>query len=761
MMRNLRTRPVLGIVPLAGLIFFVLIGGLSVFADENVKESSSAKSLSESVDYAKLPQERQPLPAGVKWDDKGGFAAQTPTRRVSVLNGYWRFQPVKGLAAPEKPAEWGYALLPFPTRGTKPILDESFKAIQGKWKNDDLASYDTFWFERDVFVPAEYKGNAFLLTYNDFLMQYPKPGGVGISLFVNGSFACEVSADGPGYIDLTRWVKPGGPNRIAFAAGKDYEFLHWNLALEAYNLRAVSAHFPYVICDFRNKRVTVRFELTNHSTGPQTVAYRARFSEWKGAEEAHSVDGDPVTIGPGETRTVSVSGAWKNPKEWTPETPELYNVVLEGRQGDALVDVTPPVRFGFREVWTDKGAVYINGKRCSIRGKSHNYLSTYGFDKNQIALLRATGQNADRTHKPTYPKGFETLKSLDVADEEGWLVTFEISGSRQVFLDKPEDTRKNFMNILKVIGNHPSVFAWQRSGNGYVFGPHGHPMHIGGVVQKDVQEKEWAYKVRRMVNEIDPTRLYFYYRHGTGGNIRGIMTSMSYGIPLQDINEWISYWAGTRQDPFMPTEQQIFSRPAFFWQRGSRESVLMEHHARFFGEKAYEMITEEKVNRWQDLGKDKLGSIDYWTDIYSLAFKSTIRSWRTYGISGYLFHVGFLDRLLYTDGKLNKFGKTIKEVNSPVLFYLGGPAADFVNKDHNYFAGEEIGKSAIIVNDTFHDISGRISMVNKRSLRFSIVRVAMMAGTLHPNPIIIGIKDFPCSPIRCISLSIMKYTLAI
>ena len=36
-----------------------------------------------------------------------------------------------------------------------------------------------------------------------------------------------------------------------------------------------------------------------------------------------------------------------------------------------------------------------------------------------------------------------------------------------------------------------------------------------------------------------------------------------------------------------------------------------------------------------------------------------------------------------------------------------------------------------------------------------------MAGTLQPNPIISGIKDLPCSPIRCIILSMINAARAI
>ena len=53
-------------------------------------------------------------------------------------------------------------------------------------------------------------------------------------------------------------------------------------------------------------------------------------------------------------------------------------------------------------------------------------------------------------------------------------------------------------------------------------------------------------------------------------------------------------------------------------------------------------------------------------------------------------------------------------------------------------------------------ISGRMSIVIRRERRLSMVRVAMTAGTLQPKPMIRGMNDLPCSPILCISLSMMK-----
>ena len=60
-----------------------------------------------------------------------------------------------------------------------------------------------------------------------------------------------------------------------------------------------------------------------------------------------------------------------------------------------------------------------------------------------------------------------------------------------------------------------------------------------------------------------------------------------------------------------------------------------------------------------------------------------------------------------------------------------------------------------------HDMNGSMSIVIRRLEWLSMVRVAMIAGTLHPNPITSGMNDFPWSPILCIILSIMKAARAI
>ena len=58
-------------------------------------------------------------------------------------------------------------------------------------------------------------------------------------------------------------------------------------------------------------------------------------------------------------------------------------------------------------------------------------------------------------------------------------------------------------------------------------------------------------------------------------------------------------------------------------------------------------------------------------------------------------------------------------------------------------------------------MNGKTKMVISLLRRFSMVRVAITAGTLQPKPIIRGMKDLPCRPILCITLSMIKAARAI
>ena len=680
------------------------------------------KKIVELTDLSGVAQERAPLPETVKWDEGSKFSEETPTRMAAPLNGPWRFNTTEDSWTMPAPEKWGYQVFPLiPRPGIdlaklKPgaVHTPEFRPLKRgeKFNGKPMGQHDRLWFERDVKVPAGLKGNRFFYRYDD-------TDGVGFKLFLNGKLAGKVSAPGSGHLEITDHVRPGESNRLVMTYWKGYGGVNAIFALESYRPETVvSAHNPYVIPDWRNKKLRVQIDLENHSEAPQTVTYAANLFEWPEGEKAHSFTAEPLSLKPGEKKTAIIEGGWQNPKEWNEETPNLYTIVLEGTVNGKVVDVTRPERFGFRELWIEDGSAFLNGKRLFLRGRAHAGWTR--FTKERLPVLKATGQNCERTLGGWYPN----IYKLDVTDEVGTMVLY--NGIGYPDLAAPQRYRGATGAMLREVGNHPSVIAFTGGGARYgiAVGPHGHPMAFGAVVPEEVQEKSEPFVVNRLYEEIDPSfHLHYYFRGGAGGNTFGIMHSLSYGVPLQDMEEWISYWAQTRPWVFLPIEQQIFSRPAYFWQRGSKESVILEHHARFFGEKGYRMATEELVNWWQESGmKNKWGrsntipvSQEYWKDLYCLAFERVLRSWRTYRMSGCLWHVPTKVVYLFKKsgwdpkGEFNRFGKMLKTVNDSVVFYIGGPKEDFVVKDHSFWPGEAIEKSLIVVNNSMGDLPGTVT----------------------------------------------------
>jgi len=650
-------------------------------------------------------------PQWVQWD------LNQPTfdngyRTQYQLDGFWRFQPMPIGARTVDPNAWYYAPVPGNWVGqrSKPVLNTHKESVS-TLNDRAFAKHGAIVLERDIVLPSEALGQQVLLfleQINADFSFYPT------TIYVNQNEVGEILFLDRNYYDLTPHIKFGESNCITLIHGYPNDSL-WDVAihkapiLELRKSPNISLDEPLIVPSVRRKSLTLELPVSNRDATPANLLARATVFDQKLERIVETTGSRPLQLEAGFDGYREVELPVTKLAYWSPASPVLYNLVVEllDPRTNKVVDKTPPVRFGYREVWTEGGDVILNGERISIRGGSHNLLYHSPFIASEMRLQKELGISADRT---TYPYRADIIDSLHVADEHGWLVTYQVSG---VYPDWPNVSVDWFRRILRMVGNHPSVIAWQLWTPGHYYnGPHGHPMQIGGTVPDEVKQTEPAYRRSGFLSQIDPThRPTFYYVSGTGGDIRGIMTSMSYGMPIQEMEEWISDWAKNKPQPFIPTEQQIFSRPDYFFQRGSDESVVAEHYARYFGERAYEQMTGELVDSWQKI-RHKWATRPYWMDMYNMAYERVLRSWRTYGISGYLFHASFHMQNLFEGGRkggpLTPFGKAIKRVNAPVIAYVGGPRENFVEKGHNYFAGEAVQKSAIVINDSFADIPGTL-----------------------------------------------------
>ena len=118
-----------------------------------------------------------------------------------------------------------------------------------------------------------------------------------------------------------------------------------------------------------------------------------------------------------------LSFKWDEPILWLPDDPRLLTVQLVIREKGEVIDETFPIRFGFREVWTEDGHFWLNGVRMQAHGQCHSII---GANREQVAnnikYLRIQGVNAEVGYfLGPRPIGVTDF-ILDVADEKGFLL---------------------------------------------------------------------------------------------------------------------------------------------------------------------------------------------------------------------------------------------------------------------------------------------------------------------------------------------------
>ncbi|MGB8316758.1 MAG: glycoside hydrolase family 2 TIM barrel-domain containing protein, partial [Ignavibacteriaceae bacterium] len=163
-----------------------------------------------------------------------------------------------------------------------------------------------------------------------------------------------------------------------------------------------------------------------------------------------------LLIKPFSQTEISQEGAIQKPLLWSPETPNLYQILTEVSENGNIVD-TYETTFGVRTIDINRNGVFLNGKLYPVKGTcNHQDFAGIGValpDKinlYKLKLLKEMGSNGYRcSHHPPTPE------LLDMCDSLGMLVLDEnrhLSGS--------EDGLKDLAAMLYRDRNHPSIFMW-------------------------------------------------------------------------------------------------------------------------------------------------------------------------------------------------------------------------------------------------------------------------------------------------------------
>ncbi|TCS43871.1 beta-galactosidase [Reinekea marinisedimentorum] len=232
--------------------------------------------------------------------------------------------------------------------------------------------------------------------------------------------------------------------------------------------------------------------------------------------------------------------AIENPKKWTDETPNLYQLVLSLLDEQGKVLDAERTQVGFRVVEIKQGQLCVNGQPLLIRGVNrheHDPKTAHAIDKAgmeaDIRLLKQFNFNAVRTaHYPNHPAFYELCDQygLYVVDEAN-LETHGIWPCSRLSED-PQWMNAYMERMMRLVlrdRNHPSVIIWSL-GNESGIGKNHHAMY------------QWA-------KQMDPTRPVQYEGGGSNTDATDIICPMYSRVdqdqPFPATPKWaIKKWVG-------------------------------------------------------------------------------------------------------------------------------------------------------------------------------------------------------------------------
>ena len=319
-------------------------------------------------------------------------------------------------------------------------------------------------YRRTFDLPADWKGQEVYFHVGSATSN--------LFLWVNGRYVgysedAKVAAE----FNITKYLKPGR-NLIAMQVMRwcdgsyleDQDFWRFTgIAREVYLYATPKVHI---------QDITIG---QDYADGKGLLDVDVKVAGGKADVEATLYDADGNKVTEGLKATV------ENVKPWTAETPYLYMLELQLKQGNKVLEVVRK-QVGFRHIEIRGGQLLVNGQPILIKGADRHELDPDGgyvvsVERmiQDIRIMKQLNINAVRTcHYPDDPRWY------DLCDEYGIYLTAESNleshgmGYKEKTLAKNEAFAK--MHIERQEGNvityknHPSIIVWSL-GNEAGYGP--------------------------------------------------------------------------------------------------------------------------------------------------------------------------------------------------------------------------------------------------------------------------------------------------
>jgi beta-galactosidase/beta-glucuronidase len=374
-----------------------------------------------------------------------------------TLNGAWEFEyddNDKGLAE-----NWPAAARKFSRTIVVPFAPEATKSGIG-----DTSFHPVVWYRRNVAIPPAWNGRRVLLHFGavDYRAQ----------VWMNGrSLGQHEGGNVPFHFDATDHLKSGAnvivvraedpPSDRYIPRGKQY----WEPKSRGIFYTRTTGIWQPVWLEAVGDSFLSRVRITPLVDGD--VKFEASISRPASDVEFHAlVQSEKRSVasamglseGPRATAAVVV----RNPKLWSPNTPNLYDVTFELRRGGQVLDRVQSY-FGFRSVGVQGNRVTLNGRPVYLKmvldqGYWPESTLTPPTDEAiqyDIKMTKAMGFNGARKHQK-----LEDPRFLYWADKMGLLVSSEMANAYLFDEGYVQRFTREWTEAVERDYNHPSIIIW-------------------------------------------------------------------------------------------------------------------------------------------------------------------------------------------------------------------------------------------------------------------------------------------------------------
>ena len=375
------------------------------------------------------------------------------------LNGTWTYTFDFGKTGVNRGFEKSTG---FDGKITVPFCPES--SLSGVQYTDFI---NGMWYQRTINIPANWEGKKILLNFGavDYESHIYIDGTLVRSHYGTGSsFAC----------DLTRFVKPGQSHNLVVRVNDDLRSRtqpggKQSTRYESYacSYARVTGIWQTVWMEAVDKEGLKSVFAVPDIDQQQLVVHPTFYGE-------NSQNKLVVTISDGKkvvsTKTVPATNnsvvvlPVKNPKLWSPETPNLYDVTYKVVRDGKTIDEIKSYA-GMRKVHCANGYFYLNNKPYYQRlildqGYYPDGIWTAPTDealKKDIEMSKAVGFNGARLHQKSFEERYYYW-----ADKLGYITWGE--SASWCLNENSEIAARNFItewaDLVERDRNHPSLVTW-------------------------------------------------------------------------------------------------------------------------------------------------------------------------------------------------------------------------------------------------------------------------------------------------------------